>query len=90
MPAPVWFSRLTTALLNGAVSLSPNSSTANSEFVVARAHGVVDVHDDRLGQVVERVDGDGGQSVRIGGIYAPCRGELGLAALAPPPPRPQP
>ena len=63
---------------------------SQSQFVVAGAHGVVDVHHHRLGQVVERVDLNRGQRIGVGGIHPPRRRELGLPALAAPPPRPQP
>ena len=57
-----------------------------SQFVVAGAHGVVDVHHDRLGQVVERVDRNRRQRARVGGVHPPGRRELGLPALAASPP----
>ena len=59
------------------------------QFVVAGAYRVVDVDDDRAGQVVERVDGDRRQRVGVGGIHPLRGGELGLAALALAAPPPQ-
>ncbi len=61
---------------------------SQGQFVVAGAHGVVDVDHHRLGQVVERVDLNRRQRVRVGGIHPPRRRELGLPALAASPPRP--
>ena len=52
------------------------------QFVVAGAHGVVDVDDDRLRQVVERVERQRCQRVGVGRVDPTCGGELGLAALA--------
>ena len=58
------------------------------EFVVAGAHGVVDLDDDRLRQVVERIDRERGQGVGIGRVDPLRGGELRLTALALPAPAP--
>ena len=52
------------------------------QFAVAGAHRVVDVDHDRLGQVVERVDGTRRPAHRGPRVHPLCGGELGLAALA--------
>jgi len=70
--------------------LSAEFLDRQTQFVVAGADGVVDVDDDRLGQVVEGIDRYGGQRIRVGGIdSARCR-ELRLAPLTAATPSPQP
>ena len=61
-----------------------------SQFVVAGADRVVDVHDDRLGQIVEGVDRHRGQRVGVSRVHSLRGGELGFPPLAPPAPHPQP
>ena len=70
--------------------LSAEFLDRQTQFVVAGADGVVDVDDDRLGQVVEGVDWYGGQRVRVGRIHPARRRELRLAPLATTAPSPQP
>ena len=60
------------------------------QFAVAGAHRVVDVHHDRLGQIVEGVDRHRGQRVGVTRVHSLRGRELGFPPLAPAAPHPQP